>query len=45
MCGHTAIKENMPSNCSKLGKREGNINSKYTEDQTVARAQIHKYKE
>ena len=45
MCGHTAIKENMPSNCSKLGKREGNINNKYTEDQTVARAQIHKYKE
>lgn len=44
MYGHKDIKENMPSNCSKLGKREGNID-KYTEEETVARAQIYKYKE
>ena len=31
----------MPSNCSKLGKREGNTD-KYTEDETVARTQIYK---
>lgn len=44
MYGHKDIKENMPSNRSKLRKREGNTD-KHTEDETVARAQIYKYEE